>query len=121
MMGRASEPEMLQSIRLKAMPKLPHPQHFGTAVASQDRQERVTINAGAGDRRGSHSPQYGQGPPGTQDQPYETEHERAGEPEADTAVRREETGWTALTEAEGQGEDTVQAARRCSRQRGPKG
>jgi hypothetical protein len=26
--------------------KTPHPQRFGTAAASQDRQERVNVNAG---------------------------------------------------------------------------
>jgi len=57
------------------------------------------------------------GYPETQDQPYGTEHERARQPATDTPVWSEAAGWPALPEAEGEGADTVQAARRRSRQR----
>ncbi len=57
------------------------------------------------------------GSPENEDQPYGTEHQRAGEPATDTPVRREEARWPALSEAESQGPEPVQAARRGSRQR----
>ncbi len=48
--------------------------------------------------------------PENKDQPYRTEHERAGEPEADAPVWSEEAGRLALPEAESQGPEPVQAA-----------
>ena len=52
-----------------------------------------------------------------QDQPYATEHERAREPATDIPVRSQAAGRLALPEAESQGAESVQAARRRTRQR----
>jgi hypothetical protein len=65
-------------------------------------------------------PRHG-GYPENRDQPYGTEYERAGEPAADTPVRSQEAGRPALPKAQSQGAEAVQAARRRSRQRAPKG
>ena len=58
-----------------------------------------------------------EGSPENQDQPYGTEHARAAELATDTPVRSEEAGWPALSEAESQGAEPVQVARRRTRQR----
>jgi hypothetical protein len=62
-----------------------------------------------------------EGFPENQDQPYGTEYKGAGEPEADALVWSEAAGRPALPEAQGQGADTLQAARRRTRQRRAKG
>jgi hypothetical protein len=55
--------------------------------------------------------------PENEDQPYGTEYERAAEPATDAPVWSKEAGRLALPEAESQGSQPVQAARRRSRQR----
>jgi hypothetical protein len=57
------------------------------------------------------------GLPEKQDQPYGSEHEGTGEPASDTSVWGEAAGWPALSETSGKGADTLQAARRRTRQR----
>jgi hypothetical protein len=51
------------------------------------------------------------------DQPYGTEHERAQEPSADPPMQSQEAGRPTLSEASGQGADTLSAAQRRTRQR----
>ncbi len=81
------------------------------------RVERVNISAGGQAIVGTVThPRHG-GYPENQDQPYGTEHERAREPAAGTQVWSEEAGRLALPEAEGQGADTLSAARRGTGQR----
>src|ERR671912_2599445 len=119
MIGRVSEPEMPwpASGTCAKSAKTPPSAAFrdGRSAAGQ---------AGAGDRRGGGQAIVGAVPrpshgasPENQDQPYGTEDERAGEPAADTPVRREEAGRLAVPEAESQKADTPSAARRRTPQR----
>ena len=62
-------------------------------------------------------PSMARSSPENEDQPYETEHERAGEPETDAPVWSQEAGRLALPETQSQGEEPVPAARRRTRQR----
>jgi hypothetical protein len=81
------------------------------------RVERVNVAAGGQAIVGAvPRPSHGASPE-NQDQPYGTEHERAGEPAADAPVWSEEAGRPALPEAESQRADTLSAARRRTRQR----
>jgi hypothetical protein len=86
------------------------------------RVERVNVAAGGQAIVGAvtHTSRDG-GSPENEDQPYGTEHERAGEPAADTPVWSQTTRWPAVPEAQSQGSQPVQAARRGTRQRRAKG
>ena len=124
MMGRASEPEMLQSIRLKAVPKLPKPPYpsaFGTATASQDSLERVNVAAGGQAIVGTVTPQHVHGLTGKRGSTLWNERRGSRRAWADTPMWSEAAGWPALPKAEGQGADTLQAARRGTRQQRTKG
>ncbi len=100
-------------------PKLPYPPHSGIAAVPQDMQQWVNAAARGQAIVGTVTHATHGGYPENQDQPYGTEHERTREPEAGTPVRGEATGQLALPEASSQGADTVQASRRCTRQRRP--
>ena|GEM_PF-410002 len=82
------------------------------------RVERVNVAAGGQAIVGAVThPSMDRGSPEREDQPYGTEYERAAEPATDTPVRGKEAGRPALPEAESQGSQPVQAARRRTRQR----
>jgi hypothetical protein len=82
------------------------------------RVERVNVAAGGQAIVGTVTPpSMDRGSTENQDQPYGTEHTRAGEPATDTPVRSQAAGRLALPEAESEGPDTLQASRRCTRQR----
>ena len=124
MMGRVSEPEVPRSASgtCAKTAKTLHPQHFGAAAASQDRQERVNVAAGVQAIVGAVTRRSHEGAfPENQDQPYGTEHPKTQEPATDAPVWREEAGRLALSEASRQGADTLSAARRRSRQRRTQG
>ncbi len=85
------------------------------------RVERVNVAAGGQAIVGAvPHPRLG-GYSESEDQPYGTDHERAGEPATDTPVWGQEAGWPALPEASSKGPEPVQASRRRSRQRRTKG
>jgi hypothetical protein len=85
---------------------------------SPDRLERVNVAAGGQAIVGAVThPRHGAYLE-NQDQPYGTEHTRAAEPAADAPVWSQEAGRPALPEAQGQGSEPLQAARRRTRQRG---
>jgi hypothetical protein len=82
------------------------------------RVERVNVAAGGQAIVGAVThPSMDRDSPEREDQPYGTEYERAAEPATDAPVRGKEAGWPALPEAQSQGAQPVQAARRRSRQR----
>jgi hypothetical protein len=79
------------------------------------RVERVNVAAGGQAIVGTVAHPGDGGSPEIQDQPYGTEYERAAQPAADTQVWSEAAGWPALPEAQSQGAQPVQAARRRSK------
>lgn len=91
-------------------------------ASPQDRQERVNVNAGGQAVVGTVTHQsHGGTLPETLDQTYGTEHERTRQPATDAPACSQEAGRPALPEAQCQGAELVQAARRRSRQRRTKG
>jgi hypothetical protein len=82
------------------------------------RVERVNVGAGGQAIVGAVTHLSHGGFPENQGQPYGTEHEGTGEPEADTQVWSQEAGRLAVPEATGKGAEPVPAARRRTWQRG---
>jgi len=82
------------------------------------RVERVNVAAGGQAIVGTVThPSMDRGSPENEDQPHGTEYQRASEPATDAPVWSEAAGRLALPEAQSQGPDTLQAARRGTRQR----